>query len=224
MLLYSHRGEHADYPENTFEAFGAAVRAGAEGVETDVCLSGDGIPILFHDAAVGGRPVADLPREQISRYAGHEIPSLDEVLLRLPTVAWMVDVKAPAAIGRVIEVVTALAAGHRVLLTSRIEGVAAQCARAAAVPVALHFAEAPPDLHDALAAYRDWPALRAIVWDRPAAAPLLLREAALAGWRNFVLGVDETDDLAALARIGVEGVVTDRLDRLSGLAGRGWSG
>lgn len=222
MQLFSHRGEHADYPENTFEAFDAAIRAGADGIETDVRLSGDGIPVLYHDATVASRPVADLPREDISRLAGHEIPTLDEVLLRLPAVAWMIDIKAPAAVGRVIEVVRALAAGHRVLLTSRLEGVAEACARAASVPVALHLREAPGDLRSTLDAHRDRPALRSIVWDRPAAAPLLLREAALAGWRNYVLGVDETDDLEALARIGVAGVVTDRLDRLSSRAGRGW--
>jgi hypothetical protein len=34
--------------------------------------------------------------------------------------------------------------------------------------------------------------------------------------------VDETDDLEAWARLGVAGVVTDRLDRLSARAGRGW--
>lgn len=222
MLLYSHRGEHADYPENTFEAFDAAVRAGADGVATDVRLSGDGVPILFHDASVAGRAVADLSREDISRYAGYEIPSLDEALLRLPSLAWMIDVKAQAAIGRVLEGVDALAAGHRVLLTSRLEGVAAQCARGASVPVAMHFAQAPDDLAATLAQYRDLPSLRAIVWDREAAAALQLREAALAGWRNYVLGVDETDDLRAWDRIGVAGVVTDRLDRLSPRAGRGW--
>lgn len=222
MLLYAHRGEHADYPENTFEAFDAAVRAGAQGVETDVRLSGDGIPILFHDATLAGRAVADLSREDLSRHAGHEIPALDEVLLRMPAIAWMIDIKAAAAIGRVIEVVRALGAGHRVLLTSRIEGVVAQCARAAAVPVALHFAQAPGDLKVALAAHADSPWLRSIVWDRAAAAPLMLREASLAGWRNYVLGVDETDDLEAWTRLGVAGVVTDRLDRLSARAGRGW--
>ena len=222
MLLYAHRGEHADYPENTFEAFAAAVRAGADGIETDVRLSGDGIPILFHDAAVAGRPVSDLSREDISLRAGYPVPALDEVLLRLPDVAWMIDVKASAAVGRVIEVVSALAAGHRVLLTSRIEGLAQQCARAASVPVALHFAQAPGDLRETLAAQDDSSWLRAIVWDRPAAAPLQVREAALAGWRNYVLGVDAVEDLEAFAALGVEGVVTDRLDRLSARAGRGW--
>lgn len=45
----AHRGASAFYPENTLEAFEGAHRLGAHWVETDVMLTQDGMPVLFHD-------------------------------------------------------------------------------------------------------------------------------------------------------------------------------
>ena len=49
MLILAHRGYHAAVAENTFEAFEAAIMAGVNGIETDVRLSRDGVPVLVHD-------------------------------------------------------------------------------------------------------------------------------------------------------------------------------
>ena len=50
VRYYAHRGLHngADIPENTLPAFKKAVEAGY-GIELDVQLSKDGIPVVFHD-------------------------------------------------------------------------------------------------------------------------------------------------------------------------------
>jgi glycerophosphoryl diester phosphodiesterase len=90
-LRLAHRGDRRAAPENTLEAVLAAMRIpGCDGVEFDVRLSRDGIPVLLHDATlarvqhvrqeVGGIDAAEL--------AGHGIPRLDEVLAALPD-AWM---------------------------------------------------------------------------------------------------------------------------------------
>lgn len=47
--LIAHRGYTLKYPENTLEAFEAAIDAGARFIECDVQLSADGVPVLFHD-------------------------------------------------------------------------------------------------------------------------------------------------------------------------------
>ena len=47
--LIAHRGWALRYPENTRAALAAALEAGARFVETDVQLSSDGVPYLFHD-------------------------------------------------------------------------------------------------------------------------------------------------------------------------------
>tara|TARA_B100001093_G_C26820301_1_gene1011586 strand:+ start:743 stop:1477 length:735 start_codon:yes stop_codon:yes gene_type:complete len=51
MELWAHRGSHSHsgLVENTLPAFEQALREGAFGIELDVHLSADGIPIVFHD-------------------------------------------------------------------------------------------------------------------------------------------------------------------------------
>ncbi|CAN5364845.1 glycerophosphodiester phosphodiesterase [soil metagenome] len=49
-LIIGHRGASAHAPENTLAAFQMAVDAGADGVEFDVQLSKDGVPVVIHDA------------------------------------------------------------------------------------------------------------------------------------------------------------------------------
>lgn len=47
--IYGHRGASAFAPENTLEAFQMAADMGADGVELDVQLTRDGIPVVVHD-------------------------------------------------------------------------------------------------------------------------------------------------------------------------------
>jgi glycerophosphoryl diester phosphodiesterase len=49
-LIIGHRGASALAPENTLVAFGRALDDGAAGVELDVRLASDGIPVVIHDA------------------------------------------------------------------------------------------------------------------------------------------------------------------------------
>jgi glycerophosphoryl diester phosphodiesterase len=78
-LGFAHRGARADAPDNTLEAFALALRLGAPGLESDVWLTGDGVPVLDHDGVVRRglrrRPIASLPRAQLP---GH-IPSLEDL-------------------------------------------------------------------------------------------------------------------------------------------------
>lgn len=51
-LIIGHRGASALAPENTLVAFGRALDDGAAGVELDVRLASDGIPVVIHDATL----------------------------------------------------------------------------------------------------------------------------------------------------------------------------
>jgi glycerophosphoryl diester phosphodiesterase len=102
-ILWAHRGASALAPENTLEAFELALRLGATGLESDVHLSSDGVPVLVHDAtirrgggsvAVSSRTAGDLGRWRIPALAdlyasvGPGIPlSLDLNDVRLDAVA-----------------------------------------------------------------------------------------------------------------------------------------
>jgi len=46
---FAHRGFSGAYPENTMLAFEKAIEIGAEGIEFDVHLTSDGVPVIMHD-------------------------------------------------------------------------------------------------------------------------------------------------------------------------------
>ena len=73
---FAHRGARADAPENTIEAFTLALALGANGLESDIWLSADGVAVLDHDGVVRGgvrrRPISSVPRAALPAH----IPSL----------------------------------------------------------------------------------------------------------------------------------------------------
>ena len=48
-ILFAHRGARAHARENTIEAFQLGLRLGATGLESDVWVTADGVPVLDHD-------------------------------------------------------------------------------------------------------------------------------------------------------------------------------
>lgn len=52
MLNIAHRGFKSKYPENTMLAFKKAIEIGSDGIEFDVHMSKDGIPMIIHDERV----------------------------------------------------------------------------------------------------------------------------------------------------------------------------
>lgn len=50
--VFAHRGASGYALENTLEAFALAIEQGADGIELDVQLSSDGIPVVIHDETV----------------------------------------------------------------------------------------------------------------------------------------------------------------------------
>lgn len=49
MINYAHRGASEYAPENTLSSFYLGLLQGANGIETDVQKTKDGVPVLFHD-------------------------------------------------------------------------------------------------------------------------------------------------------------------------------
>lgn len=52
MEVWAHRGASAHAPENTLPAFELAYTLGADGIELDVQLSRDGVPVVIHDERI----------------------------------------------------------------------------------------------------------------------------------------------------------------------------
>ncbi len=95
FFVWAHRGASCAAPENTMAAFRAAEALGADGVELDVHLSRDGVPVVIHDTdvkrttdgrgAVAAMPLSDLKRLDAGSwfdpaFRAEPIPSLGEVL------------------------------------------------------------------------------------------------------------------------------------------------
>ncbi len=51
-MVVAHRGASLEQPENTMEAFEAAITAGADAVEFDVRMTADGVAVVMHDPDV----------------------------------------------------------------------------------------------------------------------------------------------------------------------------
>lgn len=84
-VAFAHRGARAHAPENTVEAFTLALRLGATGLESDVWLTADGVPVLDHDGVVRNglrkRPIAEVARAGLPSH----IPALSELFERCGT-------------------------------------------------------------------------------------------------------------------------------------------
>ena len=109
-LGFAHRGARAHAQENTLEAFRLALRLGASGLESDVWLSADGVPVLDHDGLARGglrrKAIAEVARADLPPH----IPSLAELLDDCGTDYHLsLDVKDPAAAEAVVR--TAVEAG-----------------------------------------------------------------------------------------------------------------
>ncbi|KUL42207.1 glycerophosphodiester phosphodiesterase [Actinoplanes awajinensis] len=125
-LAFAHRGGAAEGDENTAAAFARAVGLGYRYVETDVHATADGVPVVIHDDRldrVAGRPgrVADLTWADLStvRVGGAAaVPRLDEVLDAWPQVRFNVDVKSDAVAEPAVATVRRAGAEDRVLLAS----------------------------------------------------------------------------------------------------------
>ena len=73
-LVVGHRGASAHAPENTLAAFERARRDGADGVEFDVRLAADGVPVVIHDATLRRTALRD---GEVSSYTSAQLARLD---------------------------------------------------------------------------------------------------------------------------------------------------
>lgn len=96
FVVIAHRGDHTKAPENTLQAFEAAIAAGADYVEVDLRTTNDGHLIVYHDATLGrmtngagnvkALTLAEVRQLSVSdkqhpEYGVSEIPTFFDVLL-----------------------------------------------------------------------------------------------------------------------------------------------
>ncbi len=111
-LVIAHRGGAKESTENTIEAFQRAARIGADGIETDLRLTRDGVVIIYHDDIFGRveglpkplqtRPVAEMTYAELraNRLQGvgddsgnRHVPTLEDLLTKVKTGLLNIELK-----------------------------------------------------------------------------------------------------------------------------------
>lgn len=108
--VIGHRGACAHAPENTLASFAKAADLGCRMVEFDVRLSGDGIPVVFHDdtldrCTTARGPVKDRRAAELETLG---IPTLEQVLALCAARGMAVNIEIKPDVGA--ERATAIAA------------------------------------------------------------------------------------------------------------------
>jgi glycerophosphoryl diester phosphodiesterase len=101
-LRLAHRGDWRRFPENSLAALLAALEIpGCDGLELDVRLSGDGVPVLLHDETLNRVQGVEARVDALSasRLADHGVPTLEEILAAVPRRAFL-DVELKGRHGR----------------------------------------------------------------------------------------------------------------------------
>jgi glycerophosphoryl diester phosphodiesterase len=242
-LWIAHRGAGKLAPENTQAAFRLGAQHGYRAFECDVKLSAEGLPFLLHDAELerttngtgmaSARPWNDLSRLDAGSwhsraYAGEPVPTLDGISQYCIRNGYALNIEIKptpgdeAKTGRVVaaEAARLWAAQARPPLLSSFSPEALESAR-----------EAAPDLPRALLvdkAREGWFAQAQALGCVAAVTNFRMMDALLidqlhgAGMRALVYTVNDEIEARRLLALGIDGIITDAIDRFApGAVGSG---
>jgi glycerophosphoryl diester phosphodiesterase len=233
-LWIAHRGAGKLAPENTLAAFRLGASHGYRAFECDVKLSADGVPFLLHDDTLerttsGRGRAGDLPWAELSQldagswhgrtFAGEPVASFESVARYCLRNAYALDLEIKPTPG--IELDTGRVVGRWVRrlwhgtppLLSSFRPDALAGAR-----------EAAPELPRALLLDTLWPGGQEMAASLECVAVITnhqLMDAALvaqihgAGRRALVYTVNDEARAQELLALGIDGIVTDAVDRFA---------
>ena len=195
-------------------AFEEAVRLGVDGIETDVRLSSDGLPVLFHDrVAANGAEVAHITADALSQIVRYEVPLLQSALDRWKGILWDIEIKTPSASDAVIQALANRKNASTFLVTSFWHPLLREIHEATNVSCGLLFANRPLNhqtTFDALTC--EFGKGAAVVFDYEIVDHTLLTDAHSRGIKTFVYNAHTRGDHFLLRDMDVTGVITDHLD------------
>jgi glycerophosphoryl diester phosphodiesterase len=241
-LVFGHRGGAGLAPENTGLAFDRGVASGADGLEMDVHLSRDGVPVVIHDPTLDRTtdatgPVADRTAAELAavdagfrlerdgafpfRGLAGGLPALADVLVRYPSTAFIVELKGtdPRLARTVVDTVRVAGAASRVTIGSFHEG-ALEAVRAydPAIRTGATMDEIRGGVTAELYTARRGPLtfqafqVPELYAGQRIVTPEFVRRAHDAGVQVVVWTVNTEDDMRRLLDWGVDGLITDRPD------------
>ena len=236
----AHRGAGKLAPENTLAAFRLGAAHGYRAFECDVKLSADGVPFLLHDATLqrtsnGSGSAGQQGWPALSQldaggwhsraYAGEPLPTLAGIAAFIIANGFQLNIEIKPtpgqeqSTGRVVaEQAARLWAGQPVppLLSSfRPDALAAARQAAPALPRALLLDSLPAGWQDQALAL----GCEAVVTQHRLMDAGLLAQLRARQWRALVYTVNEPADAQRLLALGIDGLITDAVDRFSPATG-----
>lgn len=222
VVLLGHRGGAAgNFPENSLSAFDFGLKSGADILEMDVHLTHDGAVVVAHDPAFTGldgvtRRFDECTADEVSSLSP-SIPTFATVLERFPTGRFNIDLKvdSPSLVESVIDLIRTARAVQRTILASFLPSTL-EYARSAGPEfvTSTHPSEVKRMLVSHL--FRRRPASPARFIQVPVkhgVVPIVTRRFVdfvhRHGYDVHVWTINEPRDALQLARIGVDGIVTD---------------
>lgn len=135
VLNIAHRGFTRDFPDNTLEAFRAALELGVDGIEFDVQETADGEFVIFHDDEIEGKAFSQLSLVQVQHIpvkGGFKIPGLEETLrLCNREVILIIELKQVRSLSKFLQVLNNCVDGGKVVIVSFSRELVAEVGRLA---------------------------------------------------------------------------------------------
>ena len=126
LKVLAHRGGAEESNENTLESFDYSQSLGCEFIETDVQVSSDGIPYIFHDddlKRILNNPIrfdslSSNEIDELSIFNSCKIPKLSDTLLRFPNLCFQIDFKTDEVVMPALDVINEMNVFDRVCIAS----------------------------------------------------------------------------------------------------------
>lgn len=229
-LIIAHRGASAYEPENTLRAFARAIEQSAQMIELDLHATRDGEVVVIHDftldhttnltGRISERTLAEIKLADAGK--GERVPTLDETLdLTLGKVRLYLEIKDPRAAAETLRIIRARRCQNEVMLASFDLALMQQLGeqvRDVELGVILG-----NDTYNPVVRWREafpWRALRHINYQTlcmqvSLCYGYLARQVKASGKKLYVWTADEDAQFASMIARGVDGIVTNRPDRLA---------
>ncbi|GHA99679.1 glycerophosphodiester phosphodiesterase [Streptomyces termitum] len=218
VTVVGHRGDPYRARENTLASIGSAFGRGADAVEVDVRLTGDGVPVLLHDETLKrlwghDRPLSALTHAELRELTYEGVPTLRDALLAAGDRRLMLDLPGgnAASVRRIVGAVREAGAGERVYYCAG--GVAMLQVRAADphAEIALTWTSLAPPRPVLLDAVRPaWLNYRFGLLDRA-----LVERVHRDGLKVSAWTPDTRRSMRRLVAHGVDSITTNRVDALA---------
>ena len=126
VAISAHRGGSIEAPENTIESFEYSIELGSSYIETDVQLSSNGIPYIFHDddlKRLFGKNIIfnSLHSDEIDElilFDKYKIPTLESTLQKFPDTLFQIDVKTDEVVLPTMKVIEKTNSTDKVCIAS----------------------------------------------------------------------------------------------------------